>query len=159
FRSVAPFLRPYLGAILPWMFERGMLSKPLWIKERHAGDPSRMTNLFAIGRDNANGRFHLVKGKLDLSWSFARENAALVQAMLDALRAMGREYGGPFAPIALWEAFRRILTVHSLGGCAMADAKERGVVSPEGEAFDYPGLFVADGSVIPTSIGFHPAMT
>jgi cholesterol oxidase len=25
--------------------------------------------------------------------------------------------------------------------------------------FGHPGLFVADGSVVPTSIGFHPAMT
>jgi cholesterol oxidase len=24
---------------------------------------------------------------------------------------------------------------------------------------DYPGLFVSDGSVVPTSIGFHPVMT
>jgi len=33
------------------------------------------------------------------------------------------------------------------------------VVSPFGEVHDYPGLFVSDGSVIPTSIGFHPVMT
>ena len=36
---------------------------------------------------------------------------------------------------------------------------ERGVVSTEGEVFQYPGLYVADGSVIPSSIGFHPVMT
>jgi GMC oxidoreductase len=35
---------------------------------------------------------------------------------------------------------------------------ERGVVSPRGEVHGYPGLFVADGSVIPTSIGFHLVM-
>jgi cholesterol oxidase len=34
-----------------------------------------------------------------------------------------------------------------------------GVVSPEGEVHGYPGLYVADGSVIPTAIGFHPVMT
>ena len=28
-----------------------------------------------------------------------------------------------------------------------------------GKVHGYPGLFVADGSVVPTSIGFHPAMT
>jgi cholesterol oxidase len=83
----------------------------------------------------------------------------LIQAMLVAMRGIAREYGGTFAPIALWDAFQRILTVHSLGGCALAEAPERGVVSPEGEVFGYPGLFVADGSVIPTSLGFHPAMT
>ena len=33
------------------------------------------------------------------------------------------------------------------------------MVSPSGEVHGYPGLFVSDGSVIPTAIGFHPAMT
>jgi cholesterol oxidase len=41
----------------------------------------------------------------------------------------------------------------------MADSPATGVVSAEGEVYGYPGLFVADGSVVPTSIGFHPAMT
>ena len=159
FRYVAPAMRPFLGDILPWMFERGMMSKPLWIHERNAGDPSRMTNLFAIGRDNANGRFRLRGGKLDLTWDFANENRALVTSMIAAMTDIARAYGGTFAPIALWGAFERILTVHSLGGCRMAESPEHGVVSPDGEVFGYPSLFVADGSVIPTSIGFHPAMT
>jgi cholesterol oxidase len=55
--------------------------------------------------------------------------------------------------------FRRIITVHPLGGCRLAESPRDGVVSPEGEVYGYPGLFVADGSVIPTSIGFHPVMT
>ena len=72
---------------------------------------------------------------------------------------VARSLGGTFAPLALWSAFERLLTVHSLGGCRLADSPDGGVVSERGEVFGYPGLFVADGSVIPTSIGFHPAMT
>jgi cholesterol oxidase len=49
--------------------------------------------------------------------------------------------------------------VHSLGGCHLSASPDRGVVSPHGEVHGYPGLFVADGSVVPTSIGFHPVMT
>ena len=58
-----------------------------------------------------------------------------------------------------WTAFQRILTVHSLGGCALSADPAAGVVSVDGQVHGYPGLFVADGSVIPTSIGFHPCMT
>jgi cholesterol oxidase len=159
-RFVAPFVRPALSGLVPWMFGQGMLAKPLWIPERNAGDPSRMINLFAIGRDNANGRFRMNRaGELDLEWDYARENRELVEAMTAAMNDVAKSMGGSFAPLALWSAFERLLTVHSLGGCRLADRPENGVVTERGEVFGYPGLFVADGSVIPTSIGFHPAMT
>jgi cholesterol oxidase len=159
-RWVAPLLRSSLGGLVPWMFEEGMLAKPLWIPERNAGDPSRMINLFAIGQDNANGRFRVSEdGRLDLEWNYAGENRALIDGMTAAMNDVALKLGGTFAPLALWSAFERLLTVHSLGGCRLADSPEDGVVSQRGEVFGYPGLFVADGSVIPTSIGFHPAMT
>jgi cholesterol oxidase len=41
----------------------------------------------------------------------------------------------------------------------MAGTPADGVVSADGEVHGYPGLFVSDGSVIPSSIGFHPALT
>ena len=159
-RFFAPLLRGSLGGIVPWMFGRGMLAKPLGIPEPKAGDPSRMINLFAIGRDNANGRFRLNGGgTLDLEWDYARENRPLIEAMTAAMNDVARSLGGTFAPLALWSAFERLLTVHSLGGCRLAESAEEGVVSAWGEVFGYPGLFVADGSVIPTAIGFHPVMT
>ena len=33
------------------------------------------------------------------------------------------------------------------------------MVGFDGQVFGYPNMFVADGSVIPTAIGFHPVMT
>ncbi len=125
-----------------------------------SGRPSRMTNLFAIGRDNANGRFQMNgAGELDLTWDYARENRPLLDAMTSAMNDVAADLGGTFAPLALWSAFERLLTVHSLGGCRVGERADTGVVSERGEVFGYPRLFVADGSVIPTSIGFHPAMT
>ena len=117
-----------------------------------------MTNLFAIGRDNANGRAHLRRGGLDVAWSYARENRELVAQVMRAMTEIAGVYGGTFAPLFTWGAFRRTITVHPLGGCAMSDSPSTGVVSPDGEVYGYPGLFVADGSVVPTSLGFHPCM-
>ena len=50
-------------------------------------------------------------------------------------------------------------TAHILGGCAMADSPERGVVGFNGELFGYRNLFVADGSVVPANLGVNPSLT
>lgn len=51
------------------------------------------------------------------------------------------------------------VTVHPLGGAAMADAPDQGVTDSHGEALGCPGLFVADGSLLPTPVGRAPSMT
>ena len=150
---------PLLPQTLSAAFRSGLLSRPLAIRGPHAGDPARMTNLFAIGQDNANGIVRFTDDRIDVEWAYAEENRALVDRMEQAMRDVAAAYGGTFAPLVSWTAFRRILTVHSLGGCRLSSDPDRGVVSTEGEVHGYPGLFVADGSVIPTSIGFHPCMT
>ncbi|MBL4659958.1 MAG: GMC family oxidoreductase [Alcanivoracaceae bacterium] len=53
----------------------------------------------------------------------------------------------------------KMIAVHPLGGCVMADNAENGVVACNGEVFGHPGLYVADGSVIPTSLGPNPSLT
>lgn len=52
---------------------------------------------------------------------------------------------------------RRIecMAFHPLGSARMGNDPRRGVVDQNGECFELPGLFVADGSVLPTSIGVN----
>lgn len=158
-RPLAPFLWPRLGGVLRWAFRSGLLSKPARFRGRNAGDAARMTNLFAIGRDSAGGVLKLRRNRLDVDWAYERENRPLVERAQAAMGEMAQCYGGTFAPLVTWNIFRRILTVHPLGGCRLADSPQGGVVTPEGGVHGYPGLFVADGSVVPSSIGFHPVMT
>ncbi|MSP24998.1 MAG: GMC family oxidoreductase [Myxococcales bacterium] len=47
------------------------------------------------------------------------------------------------------------LSFHPLGSARMANDRRRGVVDDSGECFEAPGLFVVDGSVLPTSIGVN----
>jgi choline dehydrogenase-like flavoprotein len=59
---------------------------------------------------------------------------------------------------------RRIecMAFHPLGSARMANDPRRGVVDQNGQCYELPGLFVADGSVLPTSIGVNsqvPIMT
>jgi len=158
-RLLGPLLWRIMPSVLSFLLRKGILSEPLTLRAPNAGDASRLTFLFAIGRDNANGVIRLKRGRLDVDWDYRRENQALIAKMTAAMREIADVYGGTFATVPTWNLFQRIFTVHSLGGCHLADSPRDGVVSPEGEVHGYPGLFVADGSVIPTSIGFHPVMT
>ncbi|MFP2924638.1 GMC family oxidoreductase N-terminal domain-containing protein [Pyxidicoccus sp. 3LG] len=155
FQGIGAPLWTLLGPVVHKAFSAGLLSKPM----RNGVDPARTCNLFGIGQDNANGRMGLKGGRLDVEWDYARENAELVDRMSAAMKELASQYGGTYAPLVTWQLFKRPFTVHSLGGAHLADSPERGVVSTDGEVFNHPGLYVADGSVIPTAIGFHPVMT
>ena len=148
-----------LGSVLRTAFRLGAFSQPLPIALPGAGDPAHLTNLFAIGRDNAGGRLQLNRGELDIMWNYAEENSGLIDAMDAVMQRIAGSSAGRYAPIPTWSMFHRPLTVHPLGGCHLSDSAETGVVNPQGEVHDAPGLFIADGSVIPSAIGFHPAMT
>lgn len=48
---------------------------------------------------------------------------------------------------------------HPLGTCRMGPSKETSVVDPYGECWELPGCTIADGSVVPTSLGVNPQLT
>jgi len=50
-------------------------------------------------------------------------------------------------------------TAHILGGCIMASGPYKGVVDDCGQVFNYPGLYVIDGSIIPANLGVNPSLT
>ena len=50
-------------------------------------------------------------------------------------------------------------TAHILGGCAIGADEHSGVVDVRQQVFNYPGLYVADGSVVPTNLGVNPSLT
>jgi cholesterol oxidase len=50
-------------------------------------------------------------------------------------------------------------TAHILGGCVMGETSAEGVVDRQGSVFGYPGLYIADGSVVPANLNANPALT
>jgi choline dehydrogenase-like flavoprotein len=48
---------------------------------------------------------------------------------------------------------------HPLGTCRMGARPEDSVVDPDGKVWDMDGLYVADGSVLPTSLGVNPQLS
>lgn len=81
-------------------------------------------------------------------------------------RAITGKLGGLFVknPLNTRLFMNNLLTVHPLGGCAMANDGTTGVVDHAGRVFSddgktYRGLYVSDASVIPTSLGVNPLWT
>jgi cholesterol oxidase len=50
-------------------------------------------------------------------------------------------------------------TAHCIGGCAIADSPERGVVDAHQRVFGYKNMFICDGSVIAANLGVNPSLT
>lgn len=50
-------------------------------------------------------------------------------------------------------------TAHLLGGCPMGRTDADGVVNKNCEVFNYPGLYIVDGSIMPANPGINPSLT
>lgn len=57
------------------------------------------------------------------------------------------------------EMFNIPLTAHFLGGAAIADSPERGVIDPYHRVFNYPTLYVTDGAAISANMGVNPSLS
>jgi choline dehydrogenase-like flavoprotein len=53
----------------------------------------------------------------------------------------------------------QITSGHPMGGCALGGDSRRDVVDSRGRSWDVEGLYVADGSILPTSLGVNPCYT
>lgn len=141
-----------------------------------------------IGRDDADGRLHWPgqadpqggDGLLTVHWPGLRddprwgEHHDRLQAAV-AAAGPGRVVDNPmWRPLSerMERVFGRrrgpLMTVHPLGGCAMADDVRGGVTDHLGRVFDagaalptepHDGLVVLDGSIVPGSLGINPALT
>jgi cholesterol oxidase len=76
--------------------------------------------------------------------------------------------GGTYVPNPIWTELleNRLVTVHPLGGCPMADDAAAGVVDADCRVYDgiagkavHAGLYVCDGAVMPRSLGVNPLLT
>ena len=50
-------------------------------------------------------------------------------------------------------------TVHILGGACIGKDTGSGVIDEIFEVFNYPGMYVVDGSVVPSNRGVNPSLT
>jgi cholesterol oxidase len=116
-----------------------------------------MLPVLAMGRDLPDGTMRLRGGDLDLDWA-TQNSSAYFDRVEATLSQLAQVLGAKLANTPLW-LFKRVITVHPLGGVPMGDDPGRGVVDRWGEAFAYPRLHVVDGSVMPGPVGANPSLT
>lgn len=123
------------------------------------GETTRMLPYLAMGTDAADGRLKLRDGCIDIGWN-PRKSRKLFSEIEQALKNLSAGLQGRYESSLLWRwPLRKLLTAHPLGGCPMGDRSDSSVVRHQGEVWDYPNLFVADGSAIPSALSVNPSLT
>jgi len=87
----------------------------------------------------------------------------------DKIRGIAEALNGTYVQDPVWSKLtgHSMISGHPLGGCPMADSADRGVVNHKGQVFSgtisgsdvHAGLYVMDGSVVPTALGVNPLFT
>jgi choline dehydrogenase-like flavoprotein len=93
-------------------------------------------------------RIHLARGAEHVCTLHHTPQVIHSEADLPALRQ------APVGPNQLTMA-----SAHVNGTCRLSNDRRTGAVSPEGERYGAPGIFVADGSLLPTAPGVNPQET
>ncbi len=138
--------------------------------------------MLGMGHDGSDGRVSLREdGFAQVKWPGIKESAYR-KLIRHEFQRVAEAHGGKYKFLRIFGD--NFITVHPLGGCAMADDPLYGVVDEQGRVFDgrfsgmihagadsqpqvvsggrapvHAGLYVADGAIIPTSIGCNPLLT
>ncbi|MEO5679330.1 MAG: GMC family oxidoreductase, partial [Acidimicrobiales bacterium] len=133
----------------------------------HHGALANTQTYLVMSHDGSDGRLVLENDKVRISWPGVGDKPVF-QEVEASLVGATQPLGGTFIKDPLWTKLlgNRLITVHALGGCPMGADATRGVVDHKGRAFAgtegvdvHPGLYVADGSIVPRSLGVNPLLT
>jgi cholesterol oxidase len=114
--------------------------------------------LLGMGREEANGVMKLRDGLLDIDWNIT-QSTNYYRRVRAAQRRLAKALGATHRDNPMWHLGRRVITVHPLGGAPMGRTEREGVVDSFGRVFGHPGLYIADGSVMPGTVGPNPSLT
>jgi cholesterol oxidase len=138
-----------------------MVSKGLY-----DGDPlETMMPWFGQAMDGGDGQLYYGRDwlrpwrrRLKLNWDAARSERG-VNGLVGAHKRLSKATGGDARVPPTWTVLHHLVTPHPLGGCNMAASSAAGVVDDLGRVFGHPGLYVADGAIVPRPIGLNPSKT
>ena len=125
--------------------------------------------MLGMGHDGAHGRVVKRDGRYQVKWPGLKDSDYRKMVFKEFER-LAAAHGGSYKRL---KAFgNNLVTVHPLGGCGMSDDPKFGTTNHLGQVYDgkcisdcygepmvHHGLYVADGSVIPTALGVNPYMS
>ena len=77
----------------------------------------------------------------------------------DVANIIAEKYNGITMTSYMDSFFSIPTTAHILGGACIGRNESEGVIDENFEVFNYPNLYVVDGSVIPANLGVNPSLT
>lgn len=161
----------YAGTSMPrmiWRFVSTALRRTLRLKRNDLnvdlakllGDNSLSMStlpMLGMGRDVPDGNLFLKRDQLECSWNM-KTSKEFFHRVRDNMEILSKNLGAEFKNNPLWWT-KTLITVHPLGGCPMGPNPQEGVVDEYGQVFGNPGLYVADGAVMPGPVGPNPSLT
>lgn len=115
--------------------------------------------MLAVGIDAAPGRLYLDDNKRLLAYWNLPANVPFSTMEERLMHDVADELGGEMRLNPDSTAQQRPVTVHCLGGCAMADDPKDGVTDANGKVWGTRALYVLDGAAMPSSLGTNPSAT
>jgi cholesterol oxidase len=161
---------------------RAVLRNASTRQREFASEDEELANMMCVatnGRDAGVGEFRLGKGR-DTTLRVERADGkafkddpiyAATDATLEKIAGKLTDdptarFINPFTTTTFGAVGAQSIALsHPLGGCRMADSPADGVVDPSGRVFDtasdgvHDGLYIADGSIVPTALGVNPSLT
>lgn len=138
-----------------------------FLKARFLPDWARDSTILLI-MQTAENRMRLKRGRSPYTFFrkglvSERDDSLPIPAVIDAGRSVVNRFAEKINGIPQSTVNEVLLetpsTAHILGGCGIGADETEGVIDTRHEVFNYPGLFVADGSVIPANLGVNPSLT
>ncbi|RLA10617.1 MAG: GMC family oxidoreductase, partial [Gammaproteobacteria bacterium] len=105
----------------------------------------------SYGDEAQDGTVTWRRGKLKLTYN--PDNSPIYERIRNTWRKVSQLTGRKIYFL------NKPFTIHTLGGCCVGEQADRGLINGEGEIHDQAGLYVADGSAVPDSLGGPPTLT
>ncbi len=151
------------------------LLKTLWVIIRHPWDFfygkffarwARFTTILLVMQTEENltrvrlGRSFFTFGRRGLVIRNEKEHSADSLSLAnDITRAFAKKVDGIPAAAFTDTLFNFPTTAHLMGGVPFGRDPSDGVIGLDFQVFNYPGLYVVDGSVMPANPGVNPSLT
>lgn len=152
--------KPY-PRVLSWLW--AMLSRPRnlgWISVRRWSERSiimlvmqTLDNSITVSGRRRFGRFRMTSGR-----GHGEPSPTWIPAANEATRRVAEKIDG-IAGGSVGEIANVPMTAHFIGGCAIGESAETGVIDPYHRVHGHPGLHIADGSTISANLGVNPSLT
>ncbi len=134
----------------------------------YRGALNHTQSYLVMAHDDESGQISVnEKGRPRIAWENAGKQP-IFATVEETLKKATAPLGGKYLrdPISNDIFGNRTVTVHPLGGCAMGEDAEHGVVDHMSRVFSgmtgtdvHEGLYVMDGAVMPMSLGVNPLWT